>query len=193
MSKEKKKTLRNKILKVRDSLNIKEKETMDNRIFNQLINSELYINAKSIFIYLSFGTEIDTNKIINKALEDKKEVYIPKIYKSDKSMKAIRLSSFKDLKENSMGILEPINDSNFIEKENIDLIIVPGVVFDFKGNRIGYGGGYYDRYLESIKDLGNKVVLAYDLQIVDFIEPELHDITFDYIITNTKFRKINKL
>jgi 5-formyltetrahydrofolate cyclo-ligase len=193
MSKEKKKTLRNKILKVRDSLNIKEKETMDNRILNQLINSELYINAKSIFIYLSFGTEIDTNKIINKALEDKKEVYIPKIYKSDKSMRAIRLSSFKDLKGNSMGILEPIDDSNFIEKENVDLIIVPGVVFDFKGNRIGYGGGYYDRYLESIKDLGNKVVLAYDLQIVDFIEPELHDITFDYIITNTKFRKINKL
>lgn len=192
MSKEKKKTLRNKILKVRDSLNIKEKEIMDNRILNQLINYELYINAKSIFIYLSFGTEIDTNKIINKALEDKKEVYIPKIYKEDKSMKAIKLNSFKDLKKNSMGILEPIDDSNFIEKEKIDLIIVPGVVFDFKGNRIGYGGGYYDRYLEPIKDVRNKVVLAYDLQIIDSIESEPHDITFDYIITNTKFKKVNK-
>ena len=107
-------------------------------------------------------------------------------------MKAIRLSSFEDLKENSMGILEPIDDGNFIEKENIDLIIVPGVVFDLNGNRIGYGGGYYDRYLETIKDVKNKVVLAYDLQIIDSIEPETHDITFDYIITNTKFKKVNK-
>ena len=192
MSKEKKKNLRNKILSIRDSLNIKEKEIMDNKIFNELISTDLYKKAKSIFIYLSFGTEIDTNKIINNALQDKKEVYIPKIYKTDKSMKAIRLSSFEDLKENSMGILEPIDDSNFIEKENIDLIIVPGVVFDLNGNRIGYGGGYYDRYLESIKDVKNKVVLAYDLQIIDSIEPETHDITFDYIITNTKFKKVNK-
>ncbi|MGG7059323.1 5-formyltetrahydrofolate cyclo-ligase [Clostridium nigeriense] len=192
MGKEKKKTLRNKILSIRDSLNIEEKEIMDNKILNELIRTDLYKKAKSIFIYLSFGTEIDTNKIIDKALEDKKEVYIPKIYKFDKSMKAIRLNSFKDLEKNSMGILEPIDDNNFIEKEDIDLIIVPGVVFDFKGNRIGYGGGYYDRYLEPIKDLRNKVVLAYDLQIIDIIEPEAHDITFDYIITNTKFRKINK-
>ena len=192
MSKEKKKNLRNKILSIRDSLNIKEKEIMDNKIFNELISTDLYKKAKSIFIYLSFGTEIDTNKIINNALQDKKEVYIPKIYKTDKSMKAIRLSSFEDLKENSMGILEPIDDNNFIEKEEIDLIIVPGVVFDFEGNRIGYGGGYYDRYLEPIKDVRNKVVLAYDLQIIDSIEPETHDITFDYIITNTKFKKVNK-
>ena len=192
MSKDKKKILRNKILLIRDSLNIKEKEEMDNRILNELTSTDLYKKAKNIFIYLSFGTEIDTNKIINKALQDKKEVYIPKIYKTDKSMKAIRLTSFEDLKENSMGILEPIDDSNFIEKENIDLIIVPGVVFDFEGNRIGYGGGYYDRYLEPIKDIRNKVVLAYDLQIIDSIEPESHDITFDYIITNTKFKKVNK-
>ncbi|MGG7142133.1 5-formyltetrahydrofolate cyclo-ligase [Clostridium nigeriense] len=192
MRKENKKDLRNKILSIRDLLNIEEKDIMDNKILNELISTDLYKKAKSIFIYLSFGSEIDTNKIINKALEDKKEVYIPKIYKFDKSMKAIRLNSFKDLKKNTMGILEPIDDSNFIEKENIDLIIVPGVVFDFKGNRIGYGGGYYDRYLEPIKEFKNKMVLAYDLQIVDFIEQEDHDVTFDYIITNTKFRKINK-
>ena len=62
-------------------------------------------------------------------------------------MRAIRLNTFEDLEKNSMGILEPKDDFNFIAKEKIDLIIVPGAVFDFKGNRIGYGGGYYDRYL----------------------------------------------
>ena len=67
-------------------------------------------------------------------------------------MKAIRLNSFNDLEENSMGILEPKDDTNCIDKENIDLIIVPGAVFDLEGNRIGYGGGYYDRFLSNIKD-----------------------------------------
>ncbi|MBD7913968.1 5-formyltetrahydrofolate cyclo-ligase [Clostridium sp. Sa3CUN1] len=189
MNKEYKKILRNKILSRRDSLNIKEKESIDNSIFNKLISTDLYKKSKSIFIYLSFDTEIDTKKIINRALQDKKEVYIPKIYKKDKSMKAIRLNSFEDLNKNSMGILEPIDDSDYINKEEIDLIIVPGVVFDLNGNRIGYGGGYYDRYLEDIKKVSNKVALAYDLQIVDFIDPEAHDISVDYIITNTKVRK----
>lgn len=192
MNREEKKILRNEILSIRNSLNKEIKDKMDYEIYNKLISSELYLNAKNIFVYISFDKEIETKRIINKALNDKKQLYIPKIYRDNKSMKAIRLKSFEDLKENSMGILEPIDDSDYINKEEIDLIIVPGVVFDLNGNRIGYGGGYYDRYLESIKEISNKVVLAYDLQIVDFIEPEAHDISIDYIITNTKFRKTLK-
>lgn len=189
MKKEEKKILRNKILSIRDSLNKNEKEIMDNEIFNKLKNTELYKNARNIFIYISFSNEINTINIIKKALEDKKDVFIPKIYKADRSMKAIKLNSFDDLKKNSMGILEPIDDSKYIEKENIDLIVVPGVVFDKDCNRIGYGGGYYDRYLKDIAYKNNKVVLAYDLQVIDKIESEEHDIKVDYIITNSKIIK----
>lgn len=189
MKKEEKEILRNKILSIRDSLNRNEKEIMDNEIFNKLKNTELYKNARNIFIYISFSNEINTINIIKKALEDKKDVFIPKIYKTNKSMKAIKLNSFDDLKKNSMGILEPIDDSKYIEKENIDLIVVPGVVFDKDCNRIGYGGGYYDRYLKDIAYKNNKVVLAYDLQVIDKIENEKHDIKVDYIITNTKIIK----
>ncbi|MGN0026781.1 MAG: 5-formyltetrahydrofolate cyclo-ligase [Clostridium sp.] len=192
MNKEEKKILRNKILIIRNSLDKEVKEAMDDEIYNKLIMSDLYIKAKNIFIYLSFGSEIQTNNIITKALRDEKEVYIPKVYKKNKLMKAVRLKSFNDLKENSMGILEPIDDSNYIDKREIDLILVPGVVFDLNGNRIGYGGGYYDRYLQDIKEIRNKVVLAYDLQIVDSINPDIHDIAFDYIITNTRLEKIIK-
>lgn len=192
MNREDKRILRNKVLSIRNSLDKVVKKSMDQEIFNKLITSDLYKEANSIFIYLSFGSEIETKNIINKAIEDKKKVYIPKIYKEDKSMKAIRLKSYNDLKENSMGILEPIDDSDYINKNDIDLILVPGVVFDFNGNRIGYGGGYYDRYLKDIKEIRNKLVLAYDFQIVDLIKPESHDVVFDYIITNTKFRKNNK-
>lgn len=189
MKKEEKKILRNKILSIRDSLNRNEKEIMDNEIFNKLKNTELYKNARNIFIYISFSNEINTINIIKKALEDKKDVFIPKIYKTNKSMKAIKLNSFDDLRKNSMGILEPIDDSKYIEKENIDLIVVPGVVFDKDCNRIGYGGGYYDRYLKDIAYKNNKVVLAYDLQVIDKIESEEHDIKVDYIITNSKIIK----
>lgn len=189
MKKEEKKILRNKILSIRDSLNRNEKEIMDNEIFNKLKNTELYKNARNIFIYISFSNEINTINIIKKALEDKKDVFIPKIYKTNKSMKAIKLNSFDDLKKNSMGILEPIDDSKYIEKENIDLIVVPGVVFDKDCNRIGYGGGYYDRYLKDIAYKVNKVVLAYDLQVIDKIESEEHDIKVDYIITSSKIIK----
>ena len=190
MNKEEKKDLRNIILNKRNSIDNNTKEEMDREIFNRLINLDLYKEGKNIFIYLSFGSEIDTNPIIDRALEDGKEVYIPKVYKSNKEMKAIRLNSFEDLEENSMGILEPKDDSNFIDKENIDLIIVPGAVFDLEGNRIGYGGGYYDRFLSNIKDKRNKVALAYDLQIVENIEAEEHDIKVDYIITNSRINKI---
>ena len=192
MNKEDKKILRNKVLSIRNSLDKIVKESMDQEIYNKLITSDLYKKSNNIFVYLSFGSEVETKNIINKAIEDKKKVYIPKIYKEDKSMKAIRLKSFNDLKENSMGILEPIDDSNYINKKDIDLILVPGVVFDFNGNRIGYGGGYYDRYLKDIKEIRNKLVLAYDFQIIDSINPESHDVVFDYIITNTQFIKTYK-
>jgi 5-formyltetrahydrofolate cyclo-ligase len=189
MNKEEKKVLRNKILEIRDSLNNNEKELIDNKIFNELINTDLYKRSINIFIYISFSNEINTRNIIEKAFKDKKNVFIPKVYKDDKLMKAIKLNSIDELKKNSMGILEPIDDSNYIEKENIDLIVVPGVVFDKECNRIGYGGGYYDRYLKDIKSKENKIALAYDLQIVDKIKSEVHDIKVDYIITNTRALK----
>ena len=122
MNKEDKKILRNKVLSIRNSLDKIVKESMDQKIYNKLITSDLYKKSNNIFVYLSFGSEVETKNIINKAIEDKKKVYIPKIYKEDKSMKAIRLKSFNDLKENSMGILEPIENSNYINKKHIDLI-----------------------------------------------------------------------
>lgn len=192
MIKEEKIELRNKILSLRNALYLKYKMKLDEKIYNNLFNDELFIKAKNIFIYIGFGTEVDTKPIIKKALNENKKIYIPKIYKDDKSMKAIRLNSFDDLKENSMGILEPIEDNDFINKKDIDLIIVPGVVFDEKGNRIGYGGGYYDRYLSEIQSKNNKLVLAYEFQVLDCIIEEDHDIKMDYILTNEKIRKIIK-
>ena len=109
MNKEEKKLLRNSVLKIRDSLDICIKESMDNIIYNKLISCDLYLNSKNIFIYLSFGSEVETKSIINKALVDGKKIYIPKIYKEDRSMKAIRLNSFNELKEKVLHQIDYYN------------------------------------------------------------------------------------
>ncbi|WP_300382430.1 5-formyltetrahydrofolate cyclo-ligase [Clostridium sp.] len=181
-----KKALRIEILKIREGLSEKERDVKDNLILNNLYKSDSYKSSKNIFVYVNFRDEINTIKLIERALLDNKNIYVPKVYNSTKSMKAIFIDSLDNLERNKMGILEPKEDTLVIDKNDIDLIIVPGAVFDKTFNRIGYGGGYYDKYLEEIKEKSNKVALAYDFQIIDKIEAEIHDIKMDYIITEKR-------
>lgn len=183
-TKEYKRNIRKEVLMKRSKMKAEEKELKDNIILEKLFQTDLYKNARNIFTYISFGDEINTIKLIKRAFKDKKNIAVPKTYRETKTMHAIFIHSLRELKENYMGILEPIDDSIVVKKEDIDLIIVPGTVFDREFNRIGYGGGYYDRYLEDIAYKNNKVVLAYDFQIIDKIESEEHDIKMDLIITD---------
>lgn len=189
--KENKKHIRLEILKKREGLLNKEKEIKDKIILDKLCESNLYKSSKNIFVYVSFRDEINTIKLIERALLESKNVYVPKVYNKIKTMKAIFIDSLDNLERNKMGILEPKDDTLVIDKNNIDLIIVPGAVFDKSFNRIGYGGGYYDKYLEEIRKKDNKIALAYDFQIIDEIESERHDIKMDYIITEKRIL-INK-
>ena len=185
-----KKKVREEIIKKRNDLSAEIKKEYDDLIFKQLIESDIYTKAKKIFTYVSFGSEIDTIKFIKYALNDNKEIYIPKTDKSKKEMIAIRINSLDNMSVDNWGILEPkVVDKNKIGKD-FDLILMPGLAFDRKGNRIGYGGGYYDKYLSQIKETSNKIVLAYDFQIVNNIENEPHDIKTNYIITNNEFIKV---
>ena len=181
-----KKALRIEVLKKREDLLKKEKELLDKKILDKLYESDLYKTSKNIFVYVSFRDEINTIKLIERALLDNKNIYVPKVYNRTKTMKAIFVNSLDKLEKNKMGILEPKDDNLVIDRNDIDLIIVPGAVFDKSFNRIGYGGGYYDRYLEEIKYKNNKMALAYDFQIIDKIEAESHDIKMDYIITEER-------
>lgn len=186
-----KKNTRINILKIREALIEEDHDLKDNIIFDKLYNLDLYKNSNNIFVYINYKDEINTKRFINKALEDGKKIYVPKIYRDTRTMKAIFINSLDNLEKNSMGILEPNDDTLVINKKDIDLIIVPGAVFDKSFNRIGYGGGYYDKYLEEIREKDNKIALAYDFQIIDEIEAEDHDIKMDYIITDKRIL-INK-
>ena len=104
-------------------------------------------------------------------------------------MIAVKINSFAELNVDNYGILEPIS----VDKEKIasdfDIIVMPGVAFDKEGNRIGYGGGYYDKYLEKNIFKAKKIALAYEEQILEKIETDYHDIKVDFIINTEKIIK----
>ncbi|MGL5352823.1 MAG: 5-formyltetrahydrofolate cyclo-ligase [Clostridium sp.] len=185
-----KKKIRNKIIKDRDLLSLDVRKQKDDLILNNLLQSELYKNSVKIFTFINYGSEVETKEFINKALKDGKRVFIPKTIKATREMKAIEVSSLENLKPDEWGILEPSEFNGEINKNLLDLIIVPGVVFDKKGNRVGYGGGYYDRYFSDINLEIKKIALSYELQLVEFIESDSHDIKVDYIITENELIEV---
>lgn len=136
-------------------------------------------------IYMSFGTEIDTDPLIQKMLQDKKSVYLPVTYREDRSMVAAKFISKDELIPGDFGILTHNKDNmNTLDKNNLDLIIVPGVGFDRRGYRIGHGGGYYDRFLEDLD--ADLISIIYDQQLIDKVPDEDHDVPVDILITPTQ-------
>ena len=173
-----KQELRKKILEKRNSLAKEEIKEKSKIIKEKLFSSGEYKQAKTVSFFVSFGSEVNTHEMIKEALKGK-EVCVP-VVKNNQIILS-KINDFSDLgKKGKYGILEPSSIIE-IDKELVDLIIVPGVVFDKKRYRIGYGKGYYDNLL---KDYSGKTIgLAFSLQIVDSIPAEEHDIKVDRIIT----------
>lgn len=176
--------IRKYIKEKRKNLNKNDKEILDSKIFNKLINSEEYCTCNNIFLYVSFNGEVDTYRIINHALKNNKSVYVPKVVSKEYGMKAVRIKGFNELKKGAYGILEPKDFCDAVFEKDIDLILIPGVAFDLKGARVGYGGGFYDRFLCKVSPKAKKIALAYDFQILDKVPKEEHDVIIDKIITN---------
>ena len=186
-----KKILRKEILTKRKNIDIVEKEKMDRKICDKFYESKYYRDAKNIFIYISYDSEINTKEIINKALMDNKKIYVPRTEFKTRLMDAVEIISLDNLIESEYGILEPSIGESHIEPNELDLIVVPGVAFDRNGGRIGYGAGFYDRYFKKInKDNIKKIqklALAYDFQILENIPMNEHDVPVSYIITEKEF------
>lgn len=181
-----KKELRKKILVLRDDLKSDEKEIMDDIIFSKLIKEKSFIDAKVVFLFVSYKSEVDTHRIIRYCFENDKVVCIPKVINKKDGMKALRITSFEDLKEGYKGILECDDDLEEISTCNIDLVIMPGAVFDVNYGRIGYGGGFYDKFLGNLEKDIFKIALCYDFQIVDEVPTENHDIKPNKIISDKR-------
>ncbi|MGL4772871.1 MAG: 5-formyltetrahydrofolate cyclo-ligase [Clostridium sp.] len=174
-----KKNIRKNILSLR--ARIKNTEEKNDKIFNNLISIKEFKECKSIFIYLSYKDEIDTFKIIKWCIENNKKVFVPKISEKSGVMDAIEIKDLDNLNENKYGILEPIAGDKVEDINDIDLVILPGAAFDLNGGRIGYGGGYYDRYLKNYKKY--IISLTYEIQILNEIPMEEHDVLFNALVS----------
>lgn len=159
-----------------------------------LRNSSLYRKADWIYTYISFDSELDTIGLIRTVLNDGKHVAVPKI--QGRNMNFWEILSLEDCRPGIWGILEPVlsgmEETVKYPAEIPGLILVPGLAFDRNGNRLGYGGGYYDRYLENHPGFIS-TALAYPIQIVDKVPSEGHDRRVDYILTPEEIIKTRKL
>lgn len=153
------------------------KRAYDESIYQNIINSDLYKNAQTIFVYLSMNDEIDTRKFIKKALEDGKKIYVPKIRKK-MIMDAVLLSSINDIVLGDFYIETTKNEEVL---DSPDLSLVPGLCFDDNKYRIGFGGGYYDYYIANHKS--TYLGLFYSQCRIDEIPIESFDQKLDYIVT----------
>lgn len=171
-----KKELRQTVLNQMKKLSGKEKEQADSWLTQRLLSSAAYQKAQVIATYLSMPHEVSTAAFIKQAQLDSKRVLVPKTYGQGRMIFVDYDESH--LQKSSFGLLEPMSEEA-VEKTEIDLIHVPGVVFNSQGFRIGYGGGYYDRYLDDYE--GTSVSTIYQVQQADFT-PAQHDVAVKELI-----------
>lgn len=176
--------LRKIMIEKRKALPKEKKKNLDEIIFNKVISSEYYKKAKNIFIFVSMGDEVDTINIIKHALKDNKSICVPRVISKLKGMETVEIKTLEELKPGKFGILEPKAGNNIINAEVIDLVLLPGLAFDKAGGRLGYGGGFYDRYLLNLNKNVPKVGIGFDFQIIDKVIMEKYDNYIDGIITN---------
>lgn len=183
---------RKQALKKRSGLfsSAEEKKEADMKIFENLITSCLTEKAELVLTYVSYRDEADTLKLIEYLLAEGISVAVPRCRKQGQ-MDFFTIKSFDDLKPSFMGIPEPeYSESTLVRDFTGALCIVPGTAFDLKGNRTGYGGGYYDRFLSREKDIVTAGI-CYSPLIFDEVPSEPHDISVDYIITEKGIININ--
>jgi len=176
-----KKALRREIGAKKRALSAAEIESRSAILAEKLFSTVQYRDCKSLYAYLSFNQEVRTNPIIQQAWADGKRVAVPKVVGDE--MVFIWIDSFEGLApQGAFHIMEPIEDGPVAEDETA-LILMPGLAFDPQGHRVGYGGGYYDRFLENEPD-HPLVALCYDFQLYDRLEVEAHDVPVDVVITD---------
>ena len=171
--------LRKQVLQEMKAIPREQKQAMDQALTDQFLKHPFCQEAKVIASYLSFPHEFQTQELIEQALRDGKKVLIPKTY--PKGRMDFVVYNPQQLVKTSFGLLEPQGDLEVVDASQIDLIHVPGLAFTTEGYRIGYGGGYYDRYLEHFT--GHSMSTIYPCQVQQFM-PENHDIPVQEVLVD---------
>ena len=180
----KKDKIRKEILAKRNILSDKDINKKSDLIIKNLTS---YIeNVQNIMIFMDMKTEVKITKLLE--LYPKKNFFISKITNSKNREMKINKYNKNELILHKFGYYES-SSNDFYDEEILDVVIVPALAFDSKKNRIGFGGGYYDTFLEKVRQKNNKVLfigVCYDFQIIDNIPTEKHDVTLDFVVSENK-------
>lgn len=185
---EKKDSLRREVLQRRLRLPFEEVFKLSTLIQERFLEVRELQYAKQLALYASFKNEVLTDAIFGYALAHGKEVFFPRIVSGKRGLVFLRVHGRKDFSQGSYKIHEPAHDRelDIIAPSSFDIIVVPGIAFDTAGNRLGYGKGYYDRVLGSLKQDCLVAAIAFDFQVLDRVPAEVHDIKMGMIITESR-------
>lgn len=182
---ETKSEIRKRILEVRKGLTDEEAALKSEAIVQKVIKTPEYKEADNILLYADYCREVMTRGIFEDALRHRKRIYFPRVDKLTNTMEFYQVISIRQLERGYMDILEPREDNHMryqFQPREDTLVILPGVAFDTSGYRIGYGKGFYDRFLANRRQLST-IALAYSCQIIDEIPKDEYDIKMDKIVT----------
>lgn len=188
-----KQEIRKKILAIRDGMPEEQRRQYSLRIKEKIEEMDCYRTADAILAYVSYRSEVDTRGLIEHALSEKKAVFAPKVRGDE--MEFWKIEGLADLQEGYRGIFEPkeeISLSDWMKEQSCFVMMwMPGAVFDIERHRLGYGKGFYDRYLSGFLRDKDRIRLmtaglAFSCQIVDRVPCEPHDIRPDFVVTERK-------
>lgn len=188
--------LRGELKERRNNIPEEERIAQTQAIIKTLVSTEMYQNARFVLTYVSFGSEVGTHELITQAIRDQKNVYVPRVMESltGRRMEFFKCEDLANLKRNNMGILEP--ELNYAQVFPYDihmsldraeecLVIVPGLGFDQRLGRIGYGGGYYDRFLTKCRKKFS-IGIAFKEQMIDTVPMGENDSPVDLVLTSDR-------
>lgn len=173
-----KKELRRAIMQRKRAMTCEEIEEKSAELARQFFATDYYRNARTLYGYMPYNQEVRTVPILQQAQRDGKKVAVPKVYGDE--MRFIYVTDLTAMEKSSFGIPEPVSDTPLGDDPHA-LVLMPGLAFDPQGHRIGYGGGFYDRFLEQEPEHPT-VALCYDFQMLPQLETEEHDIPVDAVI-----------
>ena len=170
--------LRQKIRQQKREMTAQQIESAGKRLGELFLSSELYRRAETVYGYLPYNQEVRTVPMLEQAIRDGKRVAVPKVYGEE--MKFIYITDFSQVEKGYTGIPEPIADEPVADDPHA-LVLMPGLAFTKTGDRMGYGGGFYDKFL-SREPQHPTVALCYGFQIVEKLPTEEHDVPVDLVL-----------
>ncbi len=180
----KREVLRHHILVKRCNLSSEKIREKSEKIREFFFNFPLVERANLILFYLSLPYEVQTEHLIRDVLRMGKRVAVPLVKKEKREIVPCELNNYdEELEDGPWGILQPKAGCKHVDIKEIDLVVVPGVAFDEKGHRLGFGAGFYDRFLKLFSSTTKTVSLSFEIQMVKEVPCLPHDVPVDYIIT----------